>query len=177
MARAMAEGTASPGQRATALTRRVDAEVVVTVSAAYVAEQNEEGHLLPQAVRTDGESVERVWAWADSRPTATSTRDLSRVPWANWTREELAEARRALATSSGTNDEAVDEDFSESDSEIPPLDPPAETILEAGRRRFRSRALTHDDLYVGGARPPPCTTERSHQLCGICQQVKSHPVL
>ncbi|KAJ7036056.1 hypothetical protein C8F04DRAFT_1258431 [Mycena alexandri] len=53
--------------------------------------------------------------------------------------------------------------------------------IERDRRRRGSRGirdvpLQRDDLYVGSERPPPLTSDRAHQTCSLCLQVKSHPV-
>jgi hypothetical protein len=45
-----------------------------------------------------------------------------------------------------------------------------------GSRVQRPRPLEFDDLFVGSARPAPLTTDRHHQTCSVCRQVKSHPV-
>ncbi|KAJ6514371.1 hypothetical protein C8R47DRAFT_1206734 [Mycena vitilis] len=48
---------------------------------------------------------------------------------------------------------------------------------ENGWRAIRAEALTPEDLYIGVLRPADITTEdRLHQVCGVCCQVKSHPV-
>ncbi|KAJ7506692.1 hypothetical protein B0H11DRAFT_2219375 [Mycena galericulata] len=50
-----------------------------------------------------------------------------------------------------------------------PLDP-------LGWREPRDEELTRTDLLVNGVAPTPRETNRSHQRCGICLHVKSHPV-
>ncbi|KAJ7429109.1 hypothetical protein B0H11DRAFT_2266965 [Mycena galericulata] len=50
-----------------------------------------------------------------------------------------------------------------------PLDP-------LGWRAPREEDLTRDDLLLNGVAPTPRETTRSHQRCGICLNVKSHPV-
>ncbi|KAJ7038834.1 hypothetical protein C8F04DRAFT_1255758 [Mycena alexandri] len=45
-----------------------------------------------------------------------------------------------------------------------------------GRRDIRDVPLTEDDLYVGPDRPAPLHTDRTHQTCSLCLQVKAHPV-
>ncbi|KAJ6493938.1 hypothetical protein C8R47DRAFT_1213620 [Mycena vitilis] len=50
-------------------------------------------------------------------------------------------------------------------------------VDEDGWRTIRAEPLTPEDLYVGVLRPADITTEeRLHQVCGVCRQVKSHPV-
>ncbi|KAJ7466767.1 hypothetical protein B0H11DRAFT_1921664 [Mycena galericulata] len=46
----------------------------------------------------------------------------------------------------------------------------------AGARVARDRPLTREQLWLNGIGPPEQTTDRKHQQCGICLQVKSHPV-
>ncbi|KAJ7030301.1 hypothetical protein C8F04DRAFT_1264064 [Mycena alexandri] len=53
--------------------------------------------------------------------------------------------------------------------------------IERARRKRGSRAvretpLREADLYLDAERPPSLTTDRKHQTCSICLQVKSHPV-
>jgi hypothetical protein len=84
-------------------------------------------------------------------------------------REALAMSGSANNSSSASNSSSGDD--SESDDEMPPLDPP-----EAGSPAVHYASLTCDDLYIRDARPPPLTTERKHQECGICLDVKSRPV-
>ncbi|KAJ7500584.1 hypothetical protein B0H11DRAFT_2225574 [Mycena galericulata] len=50
-----------------------------------------------------------------------------------------------------------------------PLDP-------LGWRAPREEDLTRNDLLLNGVAPAPRETNRSHQRCGICLHVKSHPV-
>ncbi|KAJ7429983.1 hypothetical protein B0H11DRAFT_1931049 [Mycena galericulata] len=50
-----------------------------------------------------------------------------------------------------------------------PLDP-------LGWRAPRDEELTRNDLLLNGVAPTPRETDRSHQRCGICLHVKSHPV-
>ncbi|KAJ7021080.1 hypothetical protein C8F04DRAFT_1274149 [Mycena alexandri] len=45
-----------------------------------------------------------------------------------------------------------------------------------GSRKIRDLPLKEEDLYVGPERPPPLKTDRAHQTCSLCLQVKSHPV-
>ncbi|KAJ7983076.1 hypothetical protein DFH06DRAFT_1318535 [Mycena polygramma] len=53
----------------------------------------------------------------------------------------------------------------------PPPPPP-----DPGYRQERDEALTADSLLLNGVRPPTMTTTRTHQSCGICLHIKSHPV-
>ncbi|KAJ7440407.1 hypothetical protein B0H11DRAFT_2253026 [Mycena galericulata] len=50
-----------------------------------------------------------------------------------------------------------------------PLDP-------LGWRAPREERLTRNDLLLNGVAPTTMETNRSHQRCGICLHVKSHPV-
>ncbi|KAJ7867429.1 hypothetical protein B0H13DRAFT_1897574 [Mycena leptocephala] len=45
-----------------------------------------------------------------------------------------------------------------------------------GSRVFRAFPLRAADLYENDARPPTRSTTKSHQRCGLCGNVKSHPV-
>ncbi|KAJ7615097.1 hypothetical protein DFH06DRAFT_1343952 [Mycena polygramma] len=45
-----------------------------------------------------------------------------------------------------------------------------------GYRELRAQLVTAEDLYYTAHLPPAESTERAHQKCGICLQVKSHPV-
>ncbi|KAJ7017502.1 hypothetical protein C8F04DRAFT_1279282 [Mycena alexandri] len=45
-----------------------------------------------------------------------------------------------------------------------------------GSRDVRDIPLTEDTLYMGPERPAPLQTDRAHQTCSLCLQVKSHPV-
>ncbi|KAJ7164822.1 hypothetical protein C8R43DRAFT_1122700 [Mycena crocata] len=59
--------------------------------------------------------------------------------------------------------------------------PPALTIphrrqVDPGWRATHDEELTAADLYQTEARPPPQGTDRTHQRCSICLQIKSHGV-
>lgn len=58
--------------------------------------------------------------------------------------------------------------------------PAATRIRRPGQRRsegYRSQvACSAEDLYYTADVPPVESTDRTHQKCGICLQVKSHPV-
>ncbi|KAJ7792513.1 hypothetical protein B0H14DRAFT_2623833 [Mycena olivaceomarginata] len=140
----------------------------------------------------DGEMVERPWREmgpgsrrapliGDERGEVIAARVADRhrpPPWAGMSREEIDEARQALA-----GNPSPDSDDSE-DEGPPPLSPmdviaptaPAGGILETGARVLRTYPLTEDELYKGPERPTPLTSDRSHQVCSICLHVKSHPV-
>ncbi|KAJ7079307.1 hypothetical protein C8R43DRAFT_1143265 [Mycena crocata] len=45
-----------------------------------------------------------------------------------------------------------------------------------GWRKDRLKPLTAENLYKTSVRPPVGTTDREHQRCAICLQIKSHPV-
>ncbi|KAJ7904064.1 hypothetical protein B0H13DRAFT_2334903 [Mycena leptocephala] len=45
-----------------------------------------------------------------------------------------------------------------------------------GSRVVRAFPLRAADLYENDARPPTRSTTKSHQRCGLCGNVKSHPV-
>jgi hypothetical protein len=53
---------------------------------------------------------------------------------------------------------------------------PGRRRRQIGWRTARVFPLTHDDLYLTAARPQTMYTDRSHHSCGVCLQVKSHPV-
>ncbi|KAJ7824740.1 hypothetical protein B0H14DRAFT_2597017 [Mycena olivaceomarginata] len=140
----------------------------------------------------DGEMVERPWREmgpgsrrapliGDERGEVIAAQVADRhrpPPWAGMSREEIDEARQALA-----GNPSPDSDDSE-DEGPPPLSPmdviaptaPAGGILETGARVLRTYLLTEDELYKGPERPTPLTSDRSHQVCSICLHVKSHPV-
>ncbi|KAJ7469919.1 hypothetical protein B0H11DRAFT_2238056 [Mycena galericulata] len=46
--------------------------------------------------------------------------------------------------------------------------------LHNGARR--EEPLTASALYIGNARPPVLATPKPHHVCGLCRDVKSHPV-
>ncbi|KAJ7736635.1 hypothetical protein B0H16DRAFT_1730683 [Mycena metata] len=46
----------------------------------------------------------------------------------------------------------------------------------SGSRDVRDVPLTADALYIGVLRPPVLKTDRGHQTCSLCFQVKAHPV-
>ncbi|KAJ7699120.1 hypothetical protein B0H16DRAFT_1749490 [Mycena metata] len=48
--------------------------------------------------------------------------------------------------------------------------------LHRGSRVIRDVPLTEDDLYLSADRPPTLKTDRAHQTCSICLNVKAHPV-
>ncbi|KAJ7164586.1 hypothetical protein C8R43DRAFT_1122463 [Mycena crocata] len=48
--------------------------------------------------------------------------------------------------------------------------------IRNGFREPQLRPLTRKNLYVGGILPPPLSTERLHQKCSLCSNVKCHPV-
>ncbi|KAJ7754659.1 hypothetical protein DFH07DRAFT_959682 [Mycena maculata] len=48
--------------------------------------------------------------------------------------------------------------------------------LLSGSRTEREQPLEHSDPFIGEARPLQLTTDRDHQMCGICKNVKSQPV-
>ncbi|KAJ7814309.1 hypothetical protein B0H13DRAFT_2381836 [Mycena leptocephala] len=54
---------------------------------------------------------------------------------------------------------------------------PAAVALDEGSRVERPSPLEFDDCFIGAARPAALTTDRDHQTCAVCRQVKSHPVL
>ncbi|KAJ6463766.1 hypothetical protein C8R47DRAFT_1224922 [Mycena vitilis] len=45
-----------------------------------------------------------------------------------------------------------------------------------GRRDFREAPLTRDDLWLDEERPPVLAVPKPHHVCGLCRDVKSHPV-
>ncbi|KAJ7179734.1 hypothetical protein C8R46DRAFT_1212274 [Mycena filopes] len=69
-----------------------------------------------------------------------------------------------IASSSSTHDVLL----------VGPTPPPV--LLTKGSRVSRARPLTREQLWIGGVQPPERTTDKSHQECGVCKQVKSHPV-
>ncbi|KAJ7450236.1 hypothetical protein B0H11DRAFT_2246803 [Mycena galericulata] len=47
---------------------------------------------------------------------------------------------------------------------------------DTGHRQWRALPLTEGELYVDDARPPRFDSPMPHQICGICHELKSHPV-
>ncbi|KAJ7116237.1 hypothetical protein C8R43DRAFT_960908 [Mycena crocata] len=60
--------------------------------------------------------------------------------------------------------------------DTPPPPNHAEERDPAGERASRPMPLTHADLWLDGVTPPEGTTDREHQECSVCLQIKSHPV-
>lgn len=49
-------------------------------------------------------------------------------------------------------------------------------VAETARRTKRDRPLTSEDLYLDDERPPVLAAPKPHHVCGLCADVKSHPV-
>ncbi|KAJ7843814.1 hypothetical protein B0H13DRAFT_1909206 [Mycena leptocephala] len=61
---------------------------------------------------------------------------------------------------------------------IPSVPPPAPDLRVAfrGWRQDRQVGLTREDLWLDEERPPVLATPKPHHVCGLCRDVKSHPV-
>lgn len=53
---------------------------------------------------------------------------------------------------------------------------PAPAPPALGWRQPRKEPLNSDSVLLSDVKPPTMTTLRSHQTCGICLHLKSHPV-
>ncbi|KAJ7358031.1 hypothetical protein DFH08DRAFT_801886 [Mycena albidolilacea] len=158
MAWALVQGNATSGQRASALTQRITAEVSSLASGNGHDARLDATH---NAIRLgngqmDGERIERFWGQQQAQ----------------------VEEARNLLTMSGS------ETPDDPDDIPPPLEEPIlmedsspGNIVKAGVRARHIHPLNADDLYEGAVRPDTLSTEHMHQQCGICLHIKSHPVL